>query len=149
MATNETVDMSYAGQVQKGGFVNEMSNKTGFTYCYDVPTNIDGQLLCFALSVADFFPIKTEDVTLTEHLKVWYQNLEDVEAKRIEQLYATCKKWDAEKHCSICLEETSMVLFYVCGHQCVCQTCLTGSGKMLQTCPMCRRMIQCIAGQTK
>ena len=45
----------------------------------------------------------------------------------------------ASRHCSICLEEPTVMIMKPCNHCCACQTC---AGRLVRRpCPMCRRMV--------
>lgn len=133
----EVIGGSLASNVESGEYIVTSGHKTGSTYRYNVPSNVDGKLCCLCLSVAPGLHYGT-GLTSAEIGEAAKLQVADFRTSGVRALMREIKVY-ASEHCCICLDKGPSVLFYRCGHKCCCDDC----NRELKTpkCPVCRAHI--------
>jgi hypothetical protein len=125
---NKSRSFGFAAEVAGGRRVDTTGTSTGFTYAYDVSSNVTGKLCCVSLSILENLALRDE-LTDNEIIALAKADIE----KEMEDVQVF-----KEENCIVCLEEGNDAIIYRCGHQCMHLTCLGGQTR----CPMCRAPIR-------
>lgn len=137
--TGDEIQGSQAGQVVKGSQTISVSTDwTGQRYAYDLP----GERVCFGLSVWRDMRL-LETLTHEEARQEAQMQLKDAVENHGRALLELLSKVFKQEECTICLANAPDVIFFQCGHQCLCQDCSNGSPQAQQEkrCYMCRAPI--------
>ena len=131
------INTSLASNVVSGEIVHTAGNKTGLTYYYDVPSNIDGQLCTLCLSVAPQVEFVSYPENFESELIQSGKTLIDTLIKgEYDKLMKNVHIYDTPE-CVVCMENDTNVVFYQCGHKCCHRVCANSISK----CPLCRQHI--------
>src|SRR5436853_1850735 len=136
---DKIISSSFASDVKEGRNKQVFSNRTGYTYVYDVPSNQTGKLCTLSLSVSDklkFYEQQPDNEKAKEAKELIESYITTVNNKLINKMDIIYK----EDSCVICLESNVNTIFYECGHSCTHYDCVGTITK----CPMCRRHISAV-----
>lgn len=133
--TRAEIGASNVGRLERGNErLNVTTSWTGHRYAYDTP----GERMRLGLSVWRDLRL-LDPLTKEESHQEALMQLEDALKTGSQDLLQTLTKVFVAEECVVCMANTPQVVFFQCGHKCVCNICM--SQKDTNRCYMCRAPI--------
>lgn len=136
-SSQQVLDSQVGAVVSGSQHIDVRFGETGQSYVYSAP----GERVCLGLSVwRDMHLLETP--TRDELREEAQMQLRDAAENHGRDLIALLTKVFRADECTICFEKEPNVVFYACGHQCVCTDCLTDTNVQRERrCFLCRAPI--------
>jgi hypothetical protein len=119
------------------------SRATHVVYAFDKPA----KQLCMGLAVWRDLRVIPDELAHFQIKAVSKILLDEAVSGENTRLLKQISTRFVEEKCVVCLEQSSSVVFYACGHQCTCDACAVQLGEQPKCC-MCRSLVTAMVPAT-
>ena len=121
----------------KSGQIKDITDKTGWTFSNDVPTSRNGGLVSLSVYIEPTLNILPKEFFPKKEL---LHEVEQAIEQSIRGIVPLEEKKQVEK-CLGCSSNSPFIIFYSCGHKCLCAECAKECIKTKSTkCPLCKKL---------